>query len=107
KTELKHKLIDVRKRGVAFSREEGFEGITAVACLVHGADRKTIAALSIDVPTFRIHRYGMDRLVELVQMGASLISFWLGYQEKPPLVSDIENIRSWWSKTRQLKPLTI
>ena len=35
-------------------------------------------------------------LAKLIKMGASLISYRLGYQNRENCVRDIENIRTWW-----------
>ncbi len=96
KTELKLELEKVRKTGVAFSKEENYVGVWAIAALIRSADSKPIAALSVDLPTFRINQEIIDRLTTLVRMGGSLISFRLGYITPDNQVRDIEDIRSWW-----------
>jgi len=103
KKELKQELENIRKAGVAFAREEGFEGVVAVADLIRGADGVTKAALSIDIPTFRLNQDFINRLATLVKMGASLISFRLGYINPDNPVRDVEEICTWWNK-RALVP---
>jgi DNA-binding IclR family transcriptional regulator len=98
KTELKRELEQVRKTGVAFNKGEYYEGIWCISALLHGASGRATAALSIVIPTFRMGEDTLAQLAMLVRMGASLISFRLGYLGADPLVTDIEDIRSWWNK---------
>jgi IclR family KDG regulon transcriptional repressor len=98
KTELKLELEQVKKTGVAFNREESYEGVWAIAALLRQADGKPIAALSFGVPVFRINQDTVDCLATLVKMGASLISFRLGYLDTSNTIRDLEDIRTWWNK---------
>jgi DNA-binding IclR family transcriptional regulator len=98
KAELRQELSRIGEKGVAFANEEGFEGIVAVADLIRGADGRAIAALSIDIPTFRSSQDFLNRLASLVKMGARLISFRLGYSDTENAVRDIEDLRTEWNK---------
>jgi len=51
--ELFAELAQVRRRGVAFDREEHTEGICAVGVAIPGAAEPVLAALSVPVPTQR------------------------------------------------------
>jgi len=98
KTELKLELEQVRKTGIGINKEESYEGVWAIAALLRQADGKPVAALSFGVPVFRINGDTVNRLATLIRMGASFISYRLGYQDRENPVRDIEDIRSWWSK---------
>lgn len=100
KTELKLELEEIRETGISFAREESIEKVIGIASVIRGADGKAPAAISISVPVFRMNQETSDRLSTLVKMGASLISYRLGYQDKNNPIRDIEEIRSWWMTTK-------
>jgi len=100
KTELKVELQKIRKNGVSFSMQEMFEGIDGVASVVKDAKGKTAGALGIAVPIFRMNQSYRDRLAGLTRLGASLISYRLGYKDTDIIVHDIQDIRSWWEQNQ-------
>lgn len=105
RTELKRELAQVRKAGVAFSREEVFTGVVCIGAILHDATRQPVAALSIALPIFRLQEFTVDRLATLVKKGASLISFRFGYQDSDNSVHDIQDLLSWWNG-RPLTPVS-
>ena len=100
KTALKTELEEIRKTGVAFSRQEGYDGVVGIAYTIRNASGKAIAGMSIAVPVFRTNDNLQECLITLVKMGCSLISYKLGYFKVDLPVRDIQEIRSWWGKNK-------
>ena len=98
KMKLKRELEQIRKTGVAFNREGGLEGIVAVGSAIHDASGKVVSAMNIVAPTFTMNRARCGLLAELIIMGASLVSYRLGYRHKGIEVHDTQEIYSWWNK---------
>ena len=96
KAELKAQLKQVRESGVAFTREEGTEGIEGVASLIRDSSGKAVAAMSFHLPAFRMNEVIRKRFAGLIKMGAELVSYRLGYRDSS--VHDIKEIRSWWER---------
>lgn len=100
RTELKRELEQIRKADVSIDREGGYEGVESIACLIRGVSGKAVAAMSIPVPVFRMDKAYRERLTILVRMGASLISYRLGYLDSDNPVRDIKEINSWWEQNK-------
>jgi len=100
KTELKRELEQIRKTGVSFSDGGTYEGLFGVASVVRDASGEGIAAMSIALPIFKVNETTSDRLATLIRMGASLISYRLGYHGMVNPVRDIQEIRSWWEQNK-------
>jgi len=96
KAELKASLEDIRKTGIAFSREEGTDGINGIASVIRDSSGKARAAISFQLPTFKADENTRKLFATLVKMGASLISYRMGYMDSP--VHDIKEIHTWWEK---------
>ncbi|HEY82666.1 MAG TPA: IclR family transcriptional regulator [Dehalococcoidia bacterium] len=100
KTELKRELEEIRKTGVSYDLEGNYEGVVGIASVIRDASGKAVAAVTIGLPAFRADEATRERIATLVKMGASLISYRLGYQDTVNPVRDIEEIRSWWEQNQ-------
>jgi IclR family KDG regulon transcriptional repressor len=101
KTELKNKLAEIKREGVAFAWGESYEGFVGIGAAIRDASGKVVAGLSVSVPTLRLNRGDSERLARLVKMGASLISYRLGYQDTDKPVRDIEEIDDYWQQKQK------
>jgi hypothetical protein len=52
------------------------------------------------LPSFEANATRRKQLAMLVQKGASLVSYRLGYQGSKGLVPDIRQIRTWWEESQ-------
>jgi len=95
KAELKAKIENIRKTGVSYDSEGLVLGIDAMAALIRNAKGNAVASLCFIVPTFRMNAKHVQ-LGKLIKLGSSLISYLLGYRNADNLVSNIEEIYSWW-----------
>jgi DNA-binding IclR family transcriptional regulator len=100
KSRLKADLDQIRKVGVAFAYEEGYEAIIGVAALIRGANGDTLAGISITPPTFRTNRNRTAKLAQLVKAATGLISSRLGYHDPLHTVETIEDIRKMWNEAK-------
>lgn len=98
KKELKKELEQIRKTGVSFSDGGTYDSLFGIASLIRDASGKGVAALSINLPTFKIDLVNKEKLATLVKMGANLISYRLGYQNMVNPVRNIRQIISWWEQ---------
>lgn len=96
KTLLKQELRKIKETGISHSRQEGFEGFEGIASLIRDRTGKSIAAMSISVPVFRMNEQLFERLEVLLKMGCDLISYSLGHQIQD--VYTIEEMKSWWAQ---------
>jgi DNA-binding IclR family transcriptional regulator len=102
RTQLKQELERIRASGVAFSREEAFQGDIAIASLIRDATGKAIAAIAIGVPVFRMNKKKEAVITKLVVLAADLISYRLGYQGKHIQHTDFAGIRAWWEQQQDI-----
>jgi len=100
KTELKSELEWIRKDGVAFNSEQAFEGVEAVASVIRNASGNVIAATAIAAPVVRINGIKRQKFASLVKMGAGLISYRLGYQDRAQPVYKVEDLYVWWQQNQ-------
>jgi DNA-binding IclR family transcriptional regulator len=100
KTALKAQLEEVRKTGVAYTRGEGDAGMEGIATLIRDVTGNPVAAISIHLPSFEANATRRKQLAMLVQKGASLVSYRLGYQGSEALVHDIRQIRTRWEESQ-------
>ncbi len=107
KRDLKVELAKIRKTGISFDRQGSYEGVEGFGSLVRDASGKSIAAVSIAVPVFRINPARRLLLAKLVKKGCALISYRLGHQDPVNPVHDIEEIRSWWKQTKMNESLHV
>ncbi len=98
KARLKQELQQIRKTGLSYTSEEAFEGVESMASVIRDVRHRAIAAMSIQVPIFRMSEAHHERLGTLVKMGASLISFRLGCPEST--IQDIREICAWWEQNQ-------
>jgi len=96
KAELIQVLEKIRISGVSVDIEENTEGLSGVACVIRDATDKAIAAMCIGVPAHTFNEERKRQLATLNKMGASLISYRLGYQDEGNTVRSLEDIRAWW-----------
>jgi IclR family KDG regulon transcriptional repressor len=92
KTELKRELHRVRETDVALCMEQASEGTEAVASLIRDASGEGIAAMSICAPTARLDEAMRAEYATVVRLGASLISYRLGYHGAVNPVRSIEEM---------------
>lgn len=95
KTELKKELELARKNGFVLNSEQAIEGVEAVASIIRDDTGKTVAAVTIGVPVVRMSKTRREILAKLAKMGASLISYRLGYKDTVNPIHDIQEIHDW------------
>jgi len=100
KTSLESELEEIRKTRISFDKGEDIEGISGVGSVIRNNKGKAIAAISISVPKFRMNETKYECLAKLVKMGASLISYRLGYQARTNSVRNAQEILSWWKQNQ-------
>jgi IclR family acetate operon transcriptional repressor len=77
---LRRALAEIRRRGVAVTRDERVEGASAVSAPVRDVSGRVVAGLTISGPTYRFTPERVRRFTRLVIEGARAISAALGYQ---------------------------
>ena len=100
RTELKCEMEQTRKNGFAFNSEQGFEGIEAVSAIINNARGNVVAAVAISAPVVRMNEEKRKRAASLVKIGAGLISYRLGYQDKTQPVHQVEDLYTWWQQSQ-------
>jgi len=100
KSELKLELEKIKKTGISFDMEENAEGVIGIASVIRDSSSKVVAALGIPVPSFRTNQATRNLIAKLVQMGSSLVSYRLGYQDNANTIRNIQDIRSWWKQKK-------
>jgi DNA-binding IclR family transcriptional regulator len=81
--QLREHLKTVRKQGYAVDDEENEKGIRCVAAPIYNETGKTVAAISITAPAFRVTKKNIqETLKKEVMETASKISERLGYRRK-------------------------
>jgi DNA-binding IclR family transcriptional regulator len=101
KTQLKQQLREIQKTGVAFTREEYLDGIESVASLIRNSKNEVVATLGIAMPIFGVSKIKKLNLDKLVRLGASLISYRLGYTGGDSVVKDINEMIDLWKHPKQ------
>jgi DNA-binding IclR family transcriptional regulator len=100
KAQLIQVLKQIRISGVSVDIEENTEGLSGVACVIRDVTGKAIAAMCIGVPAHTFTERRKNQLAMLIKMGASLISYRLGYQDERSAVRSLEDIRTWWESSQ-------
>ncbi len=100
RTELKLELEQIRKTGLTFDSEGSYDGYEGIAASVHDVNGKTVAAMSFAIPVFRMNKSRREKFTTLIKMGASLISYRLGYQDEVTPVHSLEEIIAWWEQNQ-------
>ena len=107
KTELKQELKQIRSIGVSFDTDQNTEGLSGTASVIRDASGKAVAAMCAGVPTYSFNGERKQRLAKLIKIGASLISYRLGYQDRENYIRDIEDIRTWWESSQSAYSLKV
>ena len=100
KNELIKELEQIRRTGISVDMEGNYEGLIGIASVVRDENGRAVAAMSIGFSAFRVSQAQREQIVMLVRMGASLISYRLGYRDKAHPVRDLKDIRLWWEQNR-------
>ena len=101
KTQLKRKLIEIRKTGLAFTNEEYLDGIESVGSVIRDATGKAAASLVISIPIIGESKIKNLRLDKLVKLGASLISYRLGNMRGDMIVKNVNEMIDLWKQHEQ------
>ncbi len=96
KTKLKQELNEIRKSGFSVSVEGSWDGAGGVGSVIRDYSGRAVAAMSIAFPIYKIDDSLMNRWSNILRMGASLISYRLGYLNETYLVHDVQELRDWW-----------
>ncbi len=81
--QLREHLKSIRKQGYAVDDEENEKGIRCVAAPIYNETGKTVAAISITAPAFRVTKKAIqETLKKEVMATASQISERLGFRER-------------------------
>jgi len=100
KTGLKHELEQVRENGFAFNSEQAFEGVEAVAAVIRNVKGNAIAATAIAAPIVRMNDVKRQKFASLINIGAGLISYRIGYQDRTQSVCKVEDLYLWWQQNQ-------
>ena len=100
KTGLKHELEQVRENGFAFNSEQAFEGVEAVAAVIRNVKGNVIAATAISAPVVRMNDVKRKTFASLINIGAGLISYRLGYQDRAQPINQIKDLYIWWQQNQ-------
>lgn len=73
KPKLRKEIAEIRRTGLAYSREEFILGTDAVACPVRVRNGETLGALSVAVPTVRHSKEMEDKIAKLLKRTARLL----------------------------------
>jgi len=107
KTELKEELKQVQSRGFSVDMEGNTEGLCGVGCVIRDTIGKVVAAMSLGVPSHTFTEERKHQLGTLNTVGASLISYRLGYQDDKNTVRSLEEIRTWWERSQDIPSLKL
>ncbi len=95
---LKAQLIEIKRSRVAFSSEESYEGVEAIASPIRDHSGAYVAAMSITVPVFRINGALRERLSRIIKASASLSSWRLGYRGEHVQMRSVDDLRVLWNQ---------
>ena len=101
KTELKQDLENIRKTGVSIDVQGTVLGVMGIASVIRTSNGNAVAAMSIPTPLARLNPPEIEKLSELVKLGASLISYRLGYEDRGTVVRDVEELHEWWEQNQK------
>lgn len=107
KAQLKKELEQIRTTGVSYDFEGNTEGLSCVGCVMRDATGKAVAAMSIGGPSHTFTEERKHQLGKLNKMGASLISYRLGYQDKENKVRSFEDIAAWWDSRQNIRSVEV
>jgi len=103
KAQLKKELEQIRTTGVSYDFEGNTEGLSCVGCVIRDATRKAVAAMSMGGPSHTFTEERKQQLGKFNKMGASLISYRLGYQDTENKVHSLEDIAARWESSRNIQ----
>lgn len=103
KTQLKKELEQIRTTGVSYDFEGNTEGLIGIASIIRGATGKAVSAICTGISTYNMDEKRLQKLSELAKIGASLISYRLGYHGDKKTVRSLEEIRAGWEKAAKDK----
>jgi len=101
KTELKKDLENIRKTGVSIDIEGTALGVVGIASVIREPNGKAAAAISIPTPLVRLDPSKIEKMGRLVKLGASLISYRMGYQDSDTLIHNVDELREWWEQNKE------
>lgn len=96
KTELKSILQRIRETGVSLDSEGTHDGIDGIAAVIRGPEKKVVASLCMALPKLRMTETKRNIFSSLIKMGASLISYRLGFIDTKHPSPSMEDISNWW-----------
>ena len=94
---LKQELRVVRTTGIAFDFEGAVPLLVGIGSPVRNSSDRTIAAISISVPSFRFDERKRQLYAQLVYNAAQLVSRDLGNEAARTAIESVEGLRSWWA----------
>lgn len=100
RTELKLELEKIRNTGAAFNSEQAYEGVEAVASVIRNSNGNVIAATAIAAPVVRMNEVRREKFASLIKIGAGLISYRLGYQDRAQPINQIKDLYVWWQQNQ-------
>lgn len=98
KTELKRELRQIKQSGISFDPQGAHDNVLGIGALIRNSSGQDVAALAIPIPIFRTGQGYPEKLATLAKMGASLVSYRLGFQDQAMPIRDLQDIRSWWER---------
>ncbi len=98
RSELKRELKQIKKTGVSFDMGGGSLGGTGIASVIRDASGLAVTALGVAVPDSRLNSARRKNFASIVKMGASLISYRLGFKDNYNPVRDFEDISYFWEQ---------
>jgi len=102
RTQLKKELEQIKKTGVSYDFEGNTEGLIGIASVIKSAGGKVVSAICTGTSTHGIEEKRLQRLSEMVILGARVISYRLGYQDSQSIDLDVEQIRVWWERNNNI-----
>jgi DNA-binding IclR family transcriptional regulator len=81
KIELRSIIERARADGVAYSRDEGIIGVTAIAAPVRGSDGIAVGAISVALASSRVTDKIEKQIIRALKSGANTLSHQLGWSE--------------------------
>jgi IclR family KDG regulon transcriptional repressor len=97
---LKKELIDIRNCGISLDYEGSYRNVIGIASVIRNNMGEAVAGMSITPPIYEVNEEKKERLIRLVLLGCSLISYKLGYSDNRNRVSDIDELVTRWHSQR-------
>jgi DNA-binding IclR family transcriptional regulator len=101
RTQLKRELAITRETGVSVVRVGPIAGLGGIAALVRNCSGTGVAAISFGIPTSAMVSSRCKEMSDLIRLGASLISYRLGFQNGHDRVRDLRELISWWERRKR------